>query len=142
MKKILIVVLVLLVGVAALGYWRGWYSVTKGGDTDVRVVPAKFEQDREAFGQSVGEKTKALKDRIAGLWTKVEGRSGDEKARAKKELVELEQKHERLEKQLQELQSADADKYETLKRDLERTIEEVEVKIDEQTQKLATGKDK
>lgn len=142
MKKLLVVVLVLLVGLAALGYWRGWFSVTKGGNTDVQVDPAKFKQDKDAFSKSVGEKAKALKDRIAGLWTKAEGQTGDEKAHARKELAELEKKHERLEKQLKELEGADADKFESLKQDLSRSLEEVEQKIDELTQKLAKGKDK
>lgn len=142
MKKILIVVLVLLVGVASLGYWRGWFSVTKEGNTDVRVDLAKFKQDKDAFGKSVGEKTRVLKDRIAGLWTKAEGLTGDEKAYAKKELAELEKKHERLEKQLKELEGADADRFESLKQDLSRALEEVDKKIEELTQKLVKGKDK
>jgi chromosome segregation ATPase len=139
MKKLLIVVLVLLVGVAALGYWRGWFSVTKGGNTDVRADPAKFEQDKEAFSKSVGEKAKALKHRIAGLWTKAEGLTGDGKAQAKKELAELEKKHERLEKQLGELEGADAAKFESLEQDLSKTLAEVDKKIDELTRKLAKG---
>ena len=142
MKRLLIFVLVILVGVAALGYWRGWFSVTNGGNADVRVDPAKFKQDKEAFSKSVGEKTKALKDKIAGLWTKADVQTGDEKTQARKELAELEKKHERLEKQLKELEGADADKFESLKQDLSKSLEDVEKKIDELTQKLAKGKDK
>ncbi len=142
MKKLLVVVLVLLVGVAVLGYWRGWFSVPSAGTTDVQVDPAKFKQDREAFGNTVGEKSKALKGRIAGLWTKTEGLAGDEKTQAKKELAELEKKHERLENQLKELASAEGDKFESIKEDLSRSLEDVEKKIAELTQRLTNGKDK
>lgn len=142
MKRVLIVVLLLLVGVAALGYWRGWFSMTKGGNADVQVDPAKFKQDREAFGQSVVKDTNALKERIAGLWTKSEGLTGNEQVQAKKELAELEKKRERLEKQLKELEDANADKFESLKQDLSKSIEEVEKKIDELTEKLSKVKDK
>jgi chromosome segregation ATPase len=142
MKRLMIVVLVLLVGLAALGYWRGWFNISKGDNTDVKVDPAKFKQDREALSKTVVKETNALKERIAGLWRKTEGLTGDEKVQAKKELAELEKKHERLEKQLKELEDADADKFEGLKQDLSKSLEEVEKKIDELTHKLSKVKDK
>jgi hypothetical protein len=138
MKKLLVVVLVLLMGVAALGYGRGWFSVTRGGKVDVEVDPAKFEQDKEAFSKTVGEKAGALKEKIAGLWKKTEGLTGDDKARLEKELVELEMKHERLKK----LAEAGADEAEGVKQNLSKALEDVELKIEELTKKLAKGKDK
>ncbi len=137
MKKLLVVILVLLVGVAAVGYSRGWFSVTKEGKVDVQADPAKFKQDKEAFSKTVGEKTKALKERIASLWTKTEGLKADDKVQAKKELAELEEKHERLEKQLKELEDAGPEKFESIKQDLSKALAEVEQKIEELTQKLA-----
>ena len=137
MKKLLVVILVLLVGVAALGYGRGWFSVTKEGKVDFQTDPAKFKQDKEAFSKTVGEKTKALKERIASLWTKADGLKADDKAQAKKELAELEKKHERLEKQVKELEDAGPDKFESIKQDLSKALAEVEQKIEELTQKLA-----
>jgi predicted nucleic acid-binding Zn-ribbon protein len=142
MKKLLVVVLVLLVGVAALGYWRGWFSATKEGKADVQVDRAKFKQDKEAFSKTVGENTKALKGKIASLWKNAEGLTGDDKAHAKKELAELEKKHERLEKQLKELEDAAPDKFESIKQDLSKALKEVEQKIEELTQKLDKEKDK
>ena len=142
MKKLLVVVLVLVVGGGALGYWRGWFSVAKEGKVDVQVDPAKFKQDKEAFSKTVGEKAKAMKDQVASLWKKSEGLTGDDKAHAEKELAELEKKHERLEKQLKELDDAGQDKFESIKQDLSKTLEEVEKKIEELTKKLEKGKDK
>ena len=138
MKKVLVVVLVLLVGVGALGYWRGWFSVTKAGTVDVQGDPAKFEQDKEAFSKTVGENTKALKAKIAGLGKNPEGLTDEDK----KELAELKKKHERLEIQLRELEDAGPEKFESLKKDLSKTLKEVEQKIEELTQKLAKGKEK
>jgi len=142
MKKLLVVVLVLLVGGAALGYWRGWFSVTKEGKVDVQVDSAKFKQDKEAFSKTAGEKAKALKDQVASLWKKSEGLTGDDKAHAEKELAELEKKHERLEQQLKELEGAGQDKFESIKQDLSKSLDDVEKKIGELTKKLDKGKDK
>jgi chromosome segregation ATPase len=142
MKKLLVVVLVLVVAVGALGYWRGWFSLTEEGKVDVQVDPAKFKQDKEAFSKTVGEKAKATKDQIASLWKKSEGLTGDEKAHAQKELGELEKKHDRLEQQIKELDDAGQGRFESIRQDLSETLEEVEKKIEELTKKLEKGKDK
>jgi TolA-binding protein len=143
MKKLVVVVLVLLVAIGALGYWRGWFSVTKQGKVDVQVDPAKFKKDKEAFGKEVREKAKTMKDKIASLWKKTERLTGDDKVQAKKELAGLEQQHERLQKQLQELESEDIgqDRFESTRKDLAKTIEEVQKKIDKLTEKLDKGKE-
>ena len=67
MKKLLVVVLVLVAALGAIGYWQGWFSVTKEGKVDVQVDPAKFKQDKEAFSKTVDEKAKALKVQVANL---------------------------------------------------------------------------
>jgi flagellar motor switch/type III secretory pathway protein FliN len=142
MKKLLFIVLVLIVCVAALGYWRGWLKVDKGSSTEVQIEPAKFKQDKDAFRMTVVDKTKGLKQKIASLWTKAESLTGDEKAHAKQELAELEKKHERLENQLKELESANAGEFESIKHDLASSLAEVEMKIGELMKKMAKGKDK
>jgi hypothetical protein len=142
MKKLLVVVVVLVVGVAVLAYWRGWFTGTKEGTLDIHVNETKFKHDKEAFSETVGEKTKVAKEKIAGLWKKTEALTGDDKASAEKELAELEKKHERLEKQLKELAEAGEDKFEGLKQDLTKALEDVEKKIEELTHKLTKGKDK
>jgi len=142
MKKFLVFVLVLVVAVGALGYWRGWFSLSRGGKVDVQVDAAKFKQDKAAFSKMVGEDAKALKDKIASMWKKSEGLTGEGKDHAKKELAELEKKHERLEKQLKDLEDAGPDKFESTKQDLSKTIEEVKQKIEELTKKLEKGKEK
>jgi TolA-binding protein len=142
MKKFLVFVLVLAVAVGAVGYWRGWFSVTKDGKVDVQSDSAKFKKDKDAFSKSAGEKAKALKDQVANLWNKSEGLTGDEKAQAQKELGELKTKHDRLEQQIKELEDSGQDRFESIKQDLSKNLDEVEKKIEELTKKLEKGKGK
>lgn len=139
MKKLLIFFLVLILAVGALGYWRGWFSVSNQG---VQTDAEKFKLDKEEFSKSAGEKATALKDQVASLWKKTEGLTGDDKAHAEKELAELEKKHERLEKQLKELADAGQDRFGTIKRDIAQSLEEVDQKIAELTKKLESTKTK
>ncbi len=142
MKQLLVVVLVLAVAVGGLGYWRGWFSVTDEGKVEVHTDPTKFKHDRDTFSKTVSEKAKAMKDQVAKLWTKTEGMSGDEKARAQKELDELNKQHARLEQQIKDLDNAGEDKFDNIKQDLSKSLGEVEKKIEELTKKLEKGKDK
>jgi TolA-binding protein len=142
MRKLLSVVLVLIVAVGALGYWRGWFGLTKENKVEVQVDPAKFKQDKEAFSKTVGQKAKATKDQIARLWKKAEGLSADEGARAQEQLRELEKKHDRLTEQIKELDDAGQGRFESIRQDLSKTLEEVEKKIEELTKKLENGNDK
>jgi len=142
MKRLLVFVLLLAVAAAAIGYWRGWLILTKDGKVNVQVDPVKFKLDREAFSKSVGAKATAMKNQVASLWEKSEGLTGDEKAVVQKELGELKQKHDRLEQQIKELNDAGHEKFESIKQDLAKTLEEVEKKTEELTKKLEKGKEK
>jgi len=142
MKRFLVFLLVLVVAAGVLGYWRGWFSLTREGQVDVQVDQAKFKRDKEAFNKTVGMKAKAAKDQIVSLWNKSEGLTGDEKAHAHKELADLERKHERLEQQIKELDDAGRGRFESIRQDLSNTLDEVEKKIEEMTKKLEKGKDK
>ncbi len=136
MKKVLVVVLVLVVALGVLAYWRGWLSVAKDGKVDVQVDSAKFKQDKEAFSKTVGEKTKAMKDEVAGLWKKSEHLTGDDKAQVQQELGELQEKHSHLEQQIKELNDAGQDRFVSIKTDLEKLLRDVDKKIDKLTTKL------
>ncbi|MDB5309342.1 MAG: hypothetical protein JWO38_3544 [Gemmataceae bacterium] len=142
MRKFLVVVLVLVVAGGVLGSWRGWFSVSKEGTVDVEVNPAKVKQDKDTFSKTVGEKAKAMKNRVVGLWEKSEGLTGDDKARAQKELGELNNQHDRIEQQIKELEVADQDRFESIKQDLSKTLGEVEKKIEDLRKKLEKGKDR
>jgi hypothetical protein len=142
MRNVLFIVLVLVVAVGVLGYWEGWYSLTKEGHVDVQVNPTKFNQDKEEFSKTAGEQARAMKAKIAGLWEKTEGLTSEDKAKEQKELSELQKKHDRLLEQLKELENAGQDKFESIKQDLSKSLAEVEKKIEDLTKKLEKGKDK
>jgi uncharacterized protein YukE len=142
MMRFLVVVLVLVVAVGAVGYWRGWFNMTNDGKVEVKLDSAKFKKDKEDFSKTAGEKAKALKDQVAGLWTKSEGLTGDDKTHAQAELGELKKKHDRLEQQLKELEGAGQDRFTSIKQDLSKSLEEVETKIEALTKKLDSGKAK
>jgi hypothetical protein len=143
MKKLLVVVIVLLVSVGALGYWQGWFGVTKeDGKLKVKVDPEKFKADRAAWSKAVGEKAKSLKDKVAGLRKQTEGLTGDAKARAEKELQELISEHDQLDKQIKELKEAGDKIPEEVIVNLTRALEDLETKIEGLTKKLGKEKDK
>jgi hypothetical protein len=143
MKNLLVVLVLLLVAILALGYYRGWFSVTQeDGNVQVQTDSAKFKRDKALFTRLINQRAQDLKDTIAGLRQKSEGLTGDAKTQAEEEVADLEKKRERLEKQLQELESAGADKFETIKEDLGKSLQEVEMKIDRLTRKLDREKAK
>jgi len=142
MRKLLLFVVVLAAAAGALGYWRGWFSLTNEGTVDVKVDADKFKHDKDAFSKSFGEKVQATKDKIASLRKKSEGLTNDGKALAQQELGELEAQHDRLEQQIKELDDAGQGRFESIRQDLSKTLDEVEKKIEELTKKLEQGKDK
>jgi hypothetical protein len=137
MGKLLVLLLVLVVGVAALGYWQGWFTVKKeNGKVKVQTDPEKFKQDRKTFSKTVTEKAQEMKKAIANLFKKSKGLTGAEKAQTEKEIAELEKKRDRLEKQIKELDEAGEEKFEDIKRDLSQSLEKVEKKLAALTQRL------
>ena len=54
----------------------------------------------------------------------------------------LEKKHERLQTQIKELEGAGQERFESIRQDLTKSLEEVEHKIDEWSKKLEKGKEK
>lgn len=141
MLRLIGILLVLAVAVAAMGYWRGWFSMTNEGSVEVQVDREKVQEDKEAFRKAVSEQTQALKDQLAGLWEETEALSGDEKTQAQTELAVLKEKQDRLEQQILELEQASQDSFEGIKQDLTKTLEEVEEKIVELKEKVNRGKD-
>jgi len=54
----------------------------------------------------------------------------------------LKEKHDRLELQIKELDDAGQDRFESIKQDLSKALEEVEKKIEELTKNVEKGKEK
>jgi len=140
MKKLVIFLLVVVVVVGGVGYWRGWFGVDP--NAGLKGNPEKFKKDRDELSKTFSAKAKAMKESLAKLLKKSEGLLGEEKTSAKKELQELEAKHEKLVSQIKELEEAGEDKFADIKQDLAKKLEDVEKKMDTLTKKLEDVKDK
>jgi hypothetical protein len=129
MKKVLIGAAVLVVAAAAVAYWQGWIKIertkTDDGKTHVGVAidTEKYKQDKEKLKKLAGAKSKALKDRLAGLREKAKGLSGADKAKAEKEIDALTKQHEALEAKLKDIDGAAEDQFEGLKQGLTTALE-------------------
>jgi uncharacterized protein HemX len=62
MKRLLFVLVVLVAGVAALGYYRGWFTVSTDGkeEVDIKVNREKLKEDED----KAKAKLEGLKDQI------------------------------------------------------------------------------
>ena len=68
MKRFLFVVVLLLLGVVALGYHQGWFTVSGQGDghrstIDVNVNKDKINEDEEKAKNKAAELEKKLKEK-------------------------------------------------------------------------------
>src|SRR5579863_8173674 len=137
MKNLAVIILVLLVAIGLLGWYQGWFTVTnKDGKVNVEVDREKIKADRNTFTKAASEKMKAMKDSIAGLAKKSESLKGDEKERVQAEIHDLEKTHDKLEKQISDLSAAAEPRFESIKQDLTKQLEDVDKKIAELTKKL------
>jgi hypothetical protein len=138
MKNLLIGVVLILVVVAGVAYWQGWFKFEKTIDTagkthiGVTVDKEKFKKSKDSFVKSSGEKFKNLKtkleDKIASLRSKSKDLKGDAKAKAEKEIQDAEalaKKHKDAEAKLKAAEEAGEDKFEDVKKDLEKTLDEL-----------------
>jgi len=120
MKNFLVTVVVIVIAVGALGFWRGWFDFgsNKHGDkvqANLNIDLNKFKQDKDAFKKTLGDKSKTLKDKLLSLKDKAKGLSGDAKAKAEKEIDTLSKKHETIESKLKEVDDSTEEKFRALK---------------------------
>lgn len=133
MKRLLVFLVIVAVGVGILGYSRGWFGMTKEGN--VAVDREQFEKDKTAFNKMISEKARSIKESVSNWWKK-SNLSGADKASAQKELDELQKKHDSLEAQLKELEEAGEQKFEKLRQSLTTELAEVEKRSAELMKKL------
>jgi hypothetical protein len=128
MKNFLIAVVVIIIGIGALGYWRGWFEFgTKkdqgGVGADVHVNVNKFQQDKENFKKYLAEKSRAMKEKLAALKDKSKGLSGDAKAKADKEIDALGKKHADLEAKAKQVDDTKEEHLEGLMKSVKSELE-------------------
>jgi hypothetical protein len=137
MKTLLVVVVVLVVAAVGLGYWQGWFTVTKeDGKLKLKMDPEKFKADKVAFTKKVGEQTKAAKENLAHLKEKIKSHTGADKDALAKEIDELQMKHDKLEKQINAVEDVSEEKFAGHTDDLKKELDEVDKKIAELQKKL------
>ena len=78
MKKILCVLLVLLLCVIAVGFYRGWFTLTSPSDTENNKVNVNLTLDRDKVNADVDK----VKEKTAELTDKVTERAKDDGDRA------------------------------------------------------------
>lgn len=131
MKKVLVVVLVLVVGIGALGYYLKWFTFEKkDGKTTFVLHPEKFKKDKDA----VALKAKALKDKM--LKTKTAELTGKDK----EEFEALSKEHDTLEKQISELENLEDAKFDEDVKTLQKSLDDVDKKLDALNKKLEKPK--
>jgi ABC-type proline/glycine betaine transport system substrate-binding protein len=119
-KSLLGFLVVLAIGIVALGFWRGWFDV--GGQkadgkvqANLDINVAKFKADKEALKKLLGEKSSTLKAKLATLKNKAKDLTGEAKAKAEKEIEALTKKHEAMEKKITEVDGSTEEKLLDLK---------------------------
>jgi hypothetical protein len=130
-KGFLICIAVLVVAVVALGFWRGWFEVggkkeDEKAHANVDVNLNKLKADKDAFKKLLGEKTRAMKDKIVNLEHKAKELTGDAKTKMEKEIASLTKRHETLEKKMGEVEGSSEEKFKELTNSLTSDVEESE----------------
>jgi hypothetical protein len=129
MGRILALVLILLIAVGVVGFWRGWFEFQTNKavgkvHADFSVNKEKFQQDKEILKKKIAEKSKALKDKLASMRGKATDLSGEAKANADREIEELAKKQENLDAKLNDVDEATEEKLESLKQGLTNSLED------------------
>jgi hypothetical protein len=128
MKKLLMTLVVLAILVGGVGYWRGWFEFKKGdgndGKTNLTVNKDKFKQDKAAFLKTAGAKLTALKEKLEGMRSKSKDLTGDAKAKADKDIRELEKTHGTLDAKLKDVDKAAEEEFEGAKADINKALDD------------------
>src|SRR6516164_7619211 len=110
MKNLLVVVVVLLIAVCALGFWRGWFEV--GGRKDegkaqasLKVDLNKLKEDKDHFKRALSDRAKSMKEKLASLKDKAKNATGQAKAEVENEIASLSKKHESIESKMKEVEA-------------------------------------
>jgi hypothetical protein len=122
MKKLLAFLVLVALVVGGVGYWRGWFEFNK---TDVTVNKEKFKEDKAAFLKTAGAKLKAMKEKLEGMRSKSKDLTGEDKAKADREIRELEEKHGTLDTKLKDADKAADEAFEGVKADLNKALDEL-----------------
>jgi hypothetical protein len=100
--SLLPLILVLVIAIAGLAWYKGWFTVDKDpetGKTKINMHADAFKKDKEAFLKSAGDAYTKGKDKLAGMMGKAKDAKPEDKANLDKEI-------DTLKKQLADLEEA------------------------------------
>jgi hypothetical protein len=128
-KTVVAVVVVIAIGVVALGFYRGWFETgTKKEDgkqqVNLNVNTNKFKEDKESFKKALAARSKSLKDKLAGLSDKAKHLTGEAKAKAEKEIAALNKKHQNIESKAKQVDETTEEKFDDLKKSVKDDLDE------------------
>ncbi len=150
MTKLLFILVLLVIGVAVLGFFRGWFTASRESDNQggteikLKIDRGKFQKDLETFQTKFATQKIEAKDmeayqneaeallkkfaeQIAELKAKA---SGDMNAKLAKEVEELIQKKEAARRQLAEIKSATVEKWGEIKSRLDAALRDLQEGLD------------
>jgi len=128
-KNLLVLIVLVVIVVAGVGLWRGWFEVggKKEGDklqTNVNVDLNKLKQDKEDLKKNLEPKIQGMKNNLVKLKDKAKGLTGDAKVKAEKEIEGLTKKHEGLQSKMKDLEEATEEKLQGLKSSIMKEVED------------------
>jgi chromosome segregation ATPase len=126
MKNLFGLIVVLVVLIVAVGFWRGWFEVNSQKEengnvrANLNVDMNKFEQDKLSFKKLLAEKSSALKRKLQDLQEKHKGTTGAAKAKLDQEIEVLKKKNEKLEEKLKAVEQSGKEKFDEIKKSFQK----------------------
>jgi hypothetical protein len=75
MRNLIFVLVLLIAGVVALGFYRGWFIVEKTGDSETGRQGVQFEIDRNKMDPDIEKAKKKAQENIDKVKEKIGGNS-------------------------------------------------------------------
>ncbi len=130
MKGFLVVVVILAIGIGAVGYTQGWFkgSVASSKDqTDVTVSvnKEKWRQDRDAFHKQTETRLKDLDQSMDDLKTKAKSATADAKVHYDQAISDLGKQTAAAREDIREMNAATQDRWESIKTRLNASLDDL-----------------
>jgi hypothetical protein len=79
MKRWVFAIILVIAGIAALGYWQGWYTFSKTGDEHKDIIEINVNRDK------IQEDKEKAKKKVEELETKAKEKANEAGDKVKKE---------------------------------------------------------
>jgi hypothetical protein len=131
MKSIFALILVLVVAVSVLAYFRGWIEFgtqNEEGTTraSVTVHTDVFTQDKERLKKLATDKLHELQQELTSTEEDAKHLTGEAKAKAETKIQDLTNKTKKLESKVKTIEQASEDKLPSAQQEFEEAVQELE----------------